>query len=420
MNNELLILLEQVRSLEKRLNAMERREYTSGGGAGDMLKSVYDKNDDGIVDSAANADTVDSLHASAFAAAAKGVTNGDSHDHSGGDGAQIDHGGLGGLGDDDHTQYLKADGTRALSADWDVGDRQVRAKTLYADVATGTAPLTITSTTKVANLNADLLDGYEASQFREKLSAARTYYVRKDGNDNNNGLTDSSGGAFLTIQKAVDTVAALDINGYAVTIQVRDGTYAEAVTLKNVVGYSAAGDLTIQGNSSTPTNVIVQASGDCFAADGVPVCWDIKNMQLDPTSYGLKALYGSYIRYSGVDFAASSVHIWAGNASKIVCTGNYTISGNASYHIWVTGGSIIACQTRTVTVTADVSITKFAYVRTCGFLVINGCTFSLGAFSVTGKRYEADLNGVINTASGGATYLPGNSDGSTATGGQYV
>jgi hypothetical protein len=42
-----------------------------------------------------------------FAPLAKGVTNGDSHDHVGGDGAQIDHGGLAGLGDDDHTQYVK-------------------------------------------------------------------------------------------------------------------------------------------------------------------------------------------------------------------------------------------------------------------------------------------------------------------------
>lgn len=41
-----------------------------------------------------------------YAIAAKGVTNGDSHDHVGGDGAQIDHGGLGGLADDDHTQYV--------------------------------------------------------------------------------------------------------------------------------------------------------------------------------------------------------------------------------------------------------------------------------------------------------------------------
>jgi hypothetical protein len=43
------------------------------------------------------------------------VTNGDSHDHVGGDGAQVDHGGLGGLADDDHSQYVKADGTRAFT-----------------------------------------------------------------------------------------------------------------------------------------------------------------------------------------------------------------------------------------------------------------------------------------------------------------
>lgn len=36
------------------------------------------------------------------AAVGNGVTNGDAHDHVGGDGAQIDHGGLGGLDHDDH------------------------------------------------------------------------------------------------------------------------------------------------------------------------------------------------------------------------------------------------------------------------------------------------------------------------------
>lgn len=35
------------------------------------------------------------------------VTGGDAHDHAGGDGAQVDHGGLGGLADDDHSQYIK-------------------------------------------------------------------------------------------------------------------------------------------------------------------------------------------------------------------------------------------------------------------------------------------------------------------------
>jgi len=45
-----------------------------------------------------------------YSSSGSGVTNGDSHDHSGGDGAQIDHGGLSGLGDDDHSIYLNLGG----------------------------------------------------------------------------------------------------------------------------------------------------------------------------------------------------------------------------------------------------------------------------------------------------------------------
>lgn len=45
-----------------------------------------------------------------YAASGSSVTNGDSHDHSGGDGAQIDHGELSGLSDDDHSIYLKLSG----------------------------------------------------------------------------------------------------------------------------------------------------------------------------------------------------------------------------------------------------------------------------------------------------------------------
>jgi hypothetical protein len=102
MNENERLLVERIKSLERRLAAMERREFTVGGSTGDMLKSTYDTNSDGIV---GNADQLDGNHASAFAVAAKGVTNGDSHDHNGGDGAQIDHGGLGGLSDNDHDLY---------------------------------------------------------------------------------------------------------------------------------------------------------------------------------------------------------------------------------------------------------------------------------------------------------------------------
>lgn len=69
------------------------------------------------------------------------------------------HSHTGGSGD------LKADGTVPLTANWDVGSYKITANQLESDVATGTAPLVVTSTTKVTNLNADLLDDQTGSYY---------------------------------------------------------------------------------------------------------------------------------------------------------------------------------------------------------------------------------------------------------------
>lgn len=51
--------------------------------------------------------------------------------------ASIDHGSISGLGDDDHTIYLLADGTRSLSGDWDAGAHTIQCDTISATSATG-------------------------------------------------------------------------------------------------------------------------------------------------------------------------------------------------------------------------------------------------------------------------------------------
>jgi hypothetical protein len=59
----------------------------------------------------------------------------------------------------DDTAFVKAAGTVALSANWDAGSYKITAEQLESDVATGTAPLVVASTTKVTNLQADSVDG---------------------------------------------------------------------------------------------------------------------------------------------------------------------------------------------------------------------------------------------------------------------
>ncbi len=63
-----------------------------------------------------------------------------------------------------------------VGQDTDIGNYNLRAKTLQSDVAAGTAPLIVASTTKVTNLDADTVDGYHPHNMFGGLSA-----VDKDG-----------------------------------------------------------------------------------------------------------------------------------------------------------------------------------------------------------------------------------------------
>jgi len=47
-----------------------------------------------------------------------------------------DHSNLSGLGDDDHTQYILANGSRELSGDWNAGNYSITAKDFYGDGST--------------------------------------------------------------------------------------------------------------------------------------------------------------------------------------------------------------------------------------------------------------------------------------------
>jgi hypothetical protein len=62
-------------------------------------------------------------------------------------------------------KYYNNDALPTLTANWDAGAYEIRSATFESDVATGTAPFTIASTTVVPNLNASLLEGNAAAAF---------------------------------------------------------------------------------------------------------------------------------------------------------------------------------------------------------------------------------------------------------------
>jgi len=68
--------------------------------------------------------------------------------------------------------------TLTAGGNLDIGSYELRAQTLQSDVVTGTAPLIVASTTKVTNLNADLLDGYNTAT---TATASSIYVSGGDG-----------------------------------------------------------------------------------------------------------------------------------------------------------------------------------------------------------------------------------------------
>jgi hypothetical protein len=101
----------------------------------------------------------------------------------------------------------------------------------------------------------------------------------------------------------------------------------------------------------------------------------------------------------------------------LVFTANYTISGGALRHWYSSVFGWIHCIGHTVTITGTPAFSGAFAFSYFGYMNVSGCTFS---GSATGARYYSGANGIINTGGAGASYLPGDTAGSTASGGQYV
>lgn len=255
-----------------------------------------------------------------------------------------------------------------------------------------------------------------AADTREKLTAARTYYVRTDGNDSCDGKTNAGGSsgacAFLTIQKAVDVTSALDINIYNVTIQVGAGTYTGGATVNGP--WLGSGTVTLTGDTTTPSNVVISTTsancvtvknGGYLIVQGFKLTSATSGFLLVTTNFGRidinnKMEFGAYA-FGGIANTlggiiqnfATAVTISGGGSGVFLANDTDAIFTNQVVTTW--------------TVSTNITVTTFATGTNGGYLNANSMTFSIGAFTVTGTRFNAANGGRINTSGGGAGFFPG-------------
>ena len=307
----------------------------------------------------------------------------------------------------------------------------------YDDASKLFKPVGIGATDQVLVAKPSLNPPYQfASNGREVLTADRTYYVRTNGNDSNDGLSNTAEGAFLTIQKAIDVAASLDTSIYNVTISFfQSFTLTSSLIVKGLLG---AGWLVIDGN--TTGEIISSAT----TTTGLIYAESVKNVRFkrlktihtipasNNTGLHYYALGSCVLDLENVNFGSLqtvnvlSAHIFANFGAFIRVSGSNTISGGQSGTNAV-GKHILCRQNGVVQYNDGASITlsnspiflDFAGVESTGVLVFP-LTPVTGSIGTGTRRYSVITNGAILTYGGTSTTLPGTVAGTTATGGQYV
>lgn len=318
------------------------------------------------------------------------------------------------------------DGSNIPSGQWEVGTGTYVSSGVFSRAAyvgsSGWATLVnFSAGTKRVYMSAisryfEMLTGFDASML---------FYVRTDGDDANDGLSNTSGGAFLTIQRAVDECMQPLRYGAAI-ISVGAGTYTENITLSHqgIISYSGNERLITITGAASHTSIINSTSNApaITISDDCPVGLELQGVKI--TSSGGSSASGvlvgrrSKLFNYDVNYGACTKAQVELKAHSMYIVEQYSaISGGGQYHIYAEDGAYIkygnpTAVTQTITGTPAFSV-AYLYAIGCVVAEITGTTYS---GSATGKRYDVRGCSFVNS---GVT-LPGGTAGTTATGGQYA
>lgn len=254
---------------------------------------------------------------------------------------------------------------------------------------------------------------------REVLTAARTYYLRTTGNDSNDGLT--TGTAKLTPGGVMAAINALDLNGQSVTINV-DGSFGNLNINRPLVGGTT---INIVGSGTTTSRIGTSGVALTISA---PVIVQPEGIEFYGSTATISMSGGARVNINSGKTIRSTMtspstrHINVGAGCYFYCfSGTLELGGNSPRFLQIAEGAQSLIYTTTYRSTGAVAFsTAFIEVADAGVVTTNGSsTVDAAAGAITGKRYSVIANGVIK-ANANASLFPGDTAGTTATGGQYI
>ena len=294
---------------------------------------------------------------------------------------------MGTTGSDDFAIKVSADGSTFLTA-------------LAVDAATGVVSFP--------------QGGPQGGGGREQLGANRTYFVRMDGDDANTGLTDTAGGAFRSLQYAVDTLMGLDCGTYNVVINVGPGDYAEFVSVTGQV--LGSGTYKIVGDTTDPMQVKTRrftcAKGAVIGIEG----FDLTEAN------GLIGQSDAKIEIDNMHFSGPGSAL---NLQQAFVDANYgalgfgpavtTIATMYNYAYFSAFGTTFTLDTG-----IDWGASGAFFMQSYSLTWLQNAQFAGDTASTTGRRYALAISSTLNTAGAATDFVPGTTAGTLNSNSLYV
>jgi len=302
-----------------------------------------------------------------------------------------------------HTIYCvyPADKSVHIGANIDIGDFSFTAQTLVSDVATGTAPITVSSTTKVANLNADKLDDQEGSyylDFSNFVVDAGEIAIAKLASSSI-GVSDGSSTTEISLGQDIQ------FRGTANEVEVEEVSGTITIGLPSSITADLTGDVTGNADTATEaTNITVSANNSADetvypifvdGATGTQGAETDTGLTYNPNSGLLTAAgFSGPLTGNVTGNASGSSGSCTGNAATATALASAVNIGGTSFD----GTSSIVPGTITVADTTDTSSFVALFESATGNLAPKtdaGITYNAGTGTLTATAFAGPLTGNV-------------------------
>tara|TARA_R110002012_G_scaffold38863_1_gene107801 strand:- start:50191 stop:51558 length:1368 start_codon:yes stop_codon:yes gene_type:complete len=251
--------------------------------------------------------------------------------------------------------------------------------------------------------------------WREVLTGPRSFFVDAIlGNDAGSGMGQASD-AFASLPRALAAALSLDSGGHDVTIEIASGIYGLAETLRIGTGLTGGGKLILQGNSADPDAATIEATDSVIeVSSGYLLLRGVRLQNSSTVKAVVTVATQGEVILDQVAFGPAGGHLNVAGG-RVALAGGYAIKGSAAYHLRVSEGGLYDGSAQSV-VLQDTPSFSDTYI-TCSEGSVARVTGQGFTGNAAGKRFDLSTNGII-IARGNT--LPGDTAGTTQTGGQYV